>query len=189
MRRWSSQRAARRDLSQIGEAQARALLEEHADAIAWSTRYYRAWGAQVGLEMSDLRSLARVAVLEAALSYRDSSAASLRTWVRRNIRWRLVEALEGGERPEEPLDEPERVVNGQSPEELVARLRAIGWVRQQIDGLEVRQRTILACRLEGETMREIAATLGISATRVHQESTEALATLRKRAAHELLDEE
>lgn len=151
-------------------------------------RYFAGWGAAVGLEPEDLRQMARVAVLEAALSHR-GGRAKLKTWVNRTIRWRLTEALQGSERPEEPLDEPSDVVNGQNPEELVERLQIVRWVRRAVDGLDVRQRAIVACRLRGESMREIGMSLGISKTRAHQEVTFALEVLRDAAHRERLDEE
>ncbi|HEY5657384.1 MAG TPA: sigma-70 family RNA polymerase sigma factor [Myxococcota bacterium] len=178
-RRWG-------ELGSVGDERARELLQRFAPAVDGAVRAFVAGGARVGLEPDDLRQLARLAVLDAALSH--DGRASLGHWVRKTIRWRLTEAVLAEERPEEPLEAPERVVNGENPEELVERLHLVSWVRGAVDGLDVRQRTILACRLEGETLRQIAASLGISATRVHQETKRAHQRLRQ-AVREHLDAE
>ena len=188
-RRWSSRRIARRDLSGLDPARVRELLAQLRDAIDYEVRYFTAWGANVGLEPDDLRQLARVAVLDAAVMHGGRGDASVRHWAKRTIRWRLTEALTRSERPEEPLEAPHRIVNGHNPEELVERQELISWMRTQVGRLSVRQRTIVACRLEGETLQEIASTLGISKTRVHQESRAAFETLRIRAQEDHLDEE
>lgn len=189
MRRAGPHRTARRDLRALSDAHARELLARFAPIIEGAVRAFTSWGAHVSLEPDDLRQLARVAVLDAAVAHRDGGA-SLKRWVRQSVRWRLTEHLERSVRPEDPLEAPEKVFNGQDPEELVARLRSVRWVRDAIDGLPVpRQRTIMACRLQGEGFREIARTLGISPTRVHQEAQLALEVLRERATHDRLDEE
>ena len=176
------------DLSALDAARTAELLDRFAVTIEAAVRQFRDGGARVSLEPDDLRQLARLAVLEAALSHRPSRAA-LGTWVRRNVRWRLLEALEAEARPEEPLEAPEAVLNGENPEELVERLQLVGWIRAEIDQLDVRQRTILACRLGGETYTAIGATLGIGRTQTWRDTSSAFAVLRLRAREDRLDVE
>jgi len=163
-----------RDLSAISEERAHELLTQFGPAVEAEVRAFTSVGARMGLEVSDLRQFARLAVLDAVLTYNGRS--SLRYWVHKKIRWGLIREVE---RPEQLEPLPEEPLNGENPEELLERLELVGWVRGAVDGLEIRQRTILACRLQGETMREVAASLGISPTRVHQESTRAISSLRR----------
>lgn len=188
MRRWGPKRLARHNLGGVSDAEARQLLRELAPGIEAAVRAFRAWGHNVGLDEDDLRQIARVAVLDAAQTHR-AEASTFGHWARRTIRWRLTEALERSERPEEPLDAPEEVLNGENPEEVLERLQAVRWVRQAVDRLDVRQRTIVDCRLRGESVREIGITLGISKTRAHQELHAALGILRHQAVNDRLDEE
>lgn len=146
------------------------------------------WGAlrDPALETADLRAVAEIAVLEAKLTYR-SARGSLKTWTRRVIRWRLLELV--SQRPEVPLDEPESVLNGENPEEVLAALERRQWMEGAIGELGPRRRVIIAATVRGETLNETGQTLGISRSRVCQERKTALIQLHERALEDGLADE
>ncbi len=106
----------------------------------------------------------------------------MRTWVGRTIRWRLQEAVKSErDRPEEPFDGADRIVNGHNPEAAVERVRAQQWVRTAIGELGPRHRVLIAAFLADETQKYTAATLGISRSRASREVRRAFEILRDRA--------
>ncbi len=180
-----ARRAARRDLGSVSDADAACWIAEARPATEAEIRRL-AWLCNAAVDEEDLRAVAHVAILEAHLSYRPGRC-SLRTWVGKLIRWRLTEAVQAEQRPEEPLEQP--VVNGRSPEEIVEATERAGWLQSAIGKLGPRHRTIVAARLRGEVTRHTGMTLGISGGRVRQELEVATAALAQAALDEGVTDE
>lgn len=132
------------------------------------------------IDLDDLRSLARIAVLEAVILYHPGRGAQFTTWAQKIIRWRLDEVCER-ESVHDPLPPDDQLHNGKTPHELLEELEARMWVETAIGRLPVRQRTIIAAKMGGESHRSIAPTLGIGRSMVSREARAAVCTLRRRA--------
>ncbi len=175
------------DLSSISDAKARALLREFGSLVEKALKRYSRVELQ-GLGYDDLRAIAHVAVLEASISH-DEERCKLRTWVYRTVCWRLARAVKDAQPDVELTDEPDKFRNGANPLEVLEKLESVMWVRQTIGVLGPRQRTIVVASMSGETLRQMAPTLGISKSRVGQERDKAYETLRERALEAGLDDE
>jgi RNA polymerase sigma factor (sigma-70 family) len=133
-----------------------------------------------GLGYDDLRAVAHIAVMEASQSH-EEERGGLKGWVRKVIRWRLAETVKAAQPDAELTDRPEDFLNGANPYEVMEKLEEIMWVRQSVNALDPRRRTIVVATMGGETTRQIAPTLGIGKTRVGQERQKAYETLRDQA--------
>jgi RNA polymerase sigma factor (sigma-70 family) len=119
--------------------------------------------------------MARLATLDAYTSFSEEGGRSLSSWVYKHIFWRLT--LYVRQEPIfEPFDGP--VLNGKNPEEKFFTEERRMWLESAIGMLSPRQRTIVCAQLSGESIREIAPTLGISVARVGQEAKAALEQLK-----------
>lgn len=159
------------DLSAISDARARKLLKRYGGLATALASAYRPGD-------DDLVAIAQIAVLEAAVLYQKEAGASLDTWIRRLVRWRIKEAL-----PrycdEDELDEDGFVANGKTDyERVLASLERDEWVRQQVETLEDdRHRHIVLMVLQGDSYRQIAVSLGLSPATVMRKAREAMRLL------------
>lgn len=157
----------------LTEREARELLLEYDDDVRGAAR---AAAHRTGVPVDDLLSAGRLAVLEAAVTFDAAKGGRARTWVKRIIRWRVSEQVDGVLRRPTSVTNPAALPNGSNPEDAVGLFQ----LRRAVDRLTPRQQNIVhATFWEGETLREIAATLGISKSRVHTELKRALEILRE----------
>ena len=166
MRRWDSIQ-----YGVIDDAAARALLDRFAKLIDTELRRVSATDS----DNAAMRSAACLAVLEGALTHNEHRGP-LQPWIRRVVRWRLVaQTTRHGSEPELRVSDAEQVVNGDNPEQIVTKLR----LHAAIGRLSPRHRTIITNYFwGGETLRQVAETLGLSPARVHAELHTALSLLR-----------
>jgi len=179
-----ARRVARLDLADVDPRDAVEWIAEAAGMIAGETRRFRAAAlCGVGYDLDDLRAIAQVAVLEARLTYKEDSKASIATWTRRCIRWRLTETVTKA--PSREADVEDRLlVEAETPENRAAAQEMAAWFRDAVGNLSPRQRTMVYGRLRQETQRATARTLGISDARASQEMRAALNSLRDAALDE-----
>lgn len=132
------------------------------------------------LDRAELQAAGEDAILEAWLTYHSERGASLDTWVRRIIHWRLLElARSSAQPPMESLGEDPQLLNGANPEEQFERSSAV----LALSRLSVRQQNVVDGHMRGETYAEIAEQLGISHNLAHREALRAFTALRALLTH------
>lgn len=174
-------RAVRRDLGGIGAAVAIRVLTECAPAIEAEVRRLRPSLRHVqGLDEDDLRSLGQIAALEAYLTHADGRGRTLRSWAGQVVRWRLVEAVQAAQAPDEHvmLEGDEVEVD---PTLDYERAEQISWLHRTVGTLPPRMRVLVAARLSGQSQGAAGRTLGIGDTRVSQEVGAAVVALHAAA--------
>jgi RNA polymerase sigma factor (sigma-70 family) len=158
------------DLSPIGAARARELLDRYGRLIDQIARDFPA------ADRDDLRSAGRIGVLEAALTH-DPRKAPESQWVGYIVRQRVRAVARSNRlwqhaRTETAVDP---LTNGRhDPEGLMLRramLKCIGL-------LPPRESVILSARLRGETFEEIATACGISVSNAQRAAERGLARIR-----------
>lgn len=159
------------DLGVVTDTRARSLLKRYGGLAVALARLYRPGD-------DDLIAIANIAVIEAYVLYKKDAGASLDTWIRRLVRWRVKEALPRYNDTEE-LDDDGFVANGKTDyERVLGELQRDDWVRYQVTMLEDdRQRHIVLMILQGETYRSIASSLGLSPSTVLRKAREAMRLL------------
>lgn len=170
---------SRCDLSALNEAEAVEALRTHQTTIESEARYYARRSRDEAVDLEDLRAVAQVAVLEALVTFDASRTASEGTWVRLMIRWRLQDALRR-EQATEAVD-AEALPNGRTPGQIFEAMEARVWWEQEVGRLPPRDRVIVAATAQGETIRQIAHTLGLTASTACRARQRAYDTLRRRA--------
>lgn len=201
------------DLSSIGDAAARDLIERYRPIINDTVKRYLP-GARATFHVirrEDLCAVAESAVLEAAVRYRvgdegrDNQGGGLATWVRRVVGWRVSESVQNL-LVNEPL-QSERVYNEADPTStwstnvhvdsgfrqaatqhtIVQARQVVEWLQRSLGSLTPRRRIIIVSVLRGEAKTSIARSLGISPGRVSQEYKTAVEQLRKLALRDGID--
>lgn len=158
----------------IDDQTAREVLERFKRLITAAVRSFQRESTR-GFDAADLQQIARLATLDAYTSFQEEGGRSLSSWVYKYISWRLTEYVKQ-EPIFEPFDGP--VLNGKNPEEKFFTEERRMWLESAIGTLTPRQRTIVCAQLSGESLTEIAPTLGISVSRVYQEAKVALEQLK-----------
>lgn len=163
-------RRKRLDLGSIDDATARRLFERYLRIAKSLAPLYP------GVEREELLSAARIAILEAHLSFREGAGCNQDTWTRRHIYWRLSEAAkELRAVGSASLGTDPQVLNGASPEQQfwqTTALRAVG-------RLSPRRQVLISAWIQGETYAEAGATIGVSGPLAHRETHAALEELRE----------
>ena len=173
-------RAVRADLSGVSDADARrvlALVEVTINAeLARFTTIHLA-----GMDLDDLRQLARIAVLEAFATHQEARGARFKTWASRIVRWRICEAIQAAQPREEiraELPEPPAL----DGEEVLDIREKLHWLEEAFGRLTPREKLIIVKRLEGESWKTLSATISINISRAHQVRSNAVARLREEAS-------
>lgn len=133
----------------------------------------------VTLDEDDLRSRGLEALVNGFALFQPDRGVSIEGWLHYYVRHRLVDAMRARavQRREEGVVDIEKVVNGGNVEDLALALERRDAV---LAGLPPRQYAIISAAIAGATVRETAASLGISVSRVHRERKAALVTIRRR---------
>lgn len=135
----------------------------------------------VTLDIDDLRSRGHEALIVGYARF-EPTRGELEPWLRYFVRHRLADALgaRAVQRREDGIADVESVVNGANPEELVLARERPELVQAVFGGLPPRQYAIVCAMIAGHTVRETAASLGISVSRVHRERKRAFAVVQRR---------
>lgn len=182
-------RAVRVDLRGISNRTAKELLATYGSVIDHEARQRvgRLLASGFGSDLADLRQVASIAVLEAALTYAGRTC-SPRTWTVKVVRWRLNEHVQAAfPAGEERLALPELVANDGDQEAQVLRGEQLAWLEGALGRLPPRLGMVLTARLTGETQGEIGMTLGVTTERVRQNELAAREKLQQWAVREGLD--
>jgi RNA polymerase sigma factor (sigma-70 family) len=183
-------RVARVDLSQVDRAKAHEALASMTGAIEKEIARYR-WVRFRGIDLDDLRVVAQLAVLEAVVTYSGARGRKWSSWAYQLIRWRLSEAVTAemthdallATQPEDCGSEP--VAEDPTPEDHVLEAEGAQRVRRKIAYLTPRAGVALSCKLHGESLVQIGATVGIHYSLVSREIQAAVQTL----SHEIRAED
>lgn len=138
------------------------------------------------LDLDDLLVEGRLAVLDAIRSH-NPARGSVRTWASRIAQQRMRDAIRRhtpGSRSERgPLRpvslEFEVPDSHHLPDVLLEHADKRAWLLEAIAELRPRLRVVVALRLQGVSLAEIGARLGVGETRATQLQREAVATLRR----------
>lgn len=178
-------RVARVDLASVSNAQAKRALSDMAGAVEKELQKV-AWVRLRGVDLDDLRAIAHLAVLEAVVTYNESRGRKWSSWAYQLIRWRLQEAV----RVELAYETQEvAAVNAPldaapSPEEVYLAREAHTRVGRHLARLPPRAGTALACKLQGESLAEIGASVGVHYSLVCREIQDAVRTVSDAVALE-----
>jgi DNA-directed RNA polymerase specialized sigma24 family protein len=177
-------RVVRLDLGSISAPLARQILEQTESAVEAEVRRLRpALRHVAGIDEDDLRSLGQIAALESYLTWDAERGCALRTWAGRLIRWRLTEAVQLAQSPEQTAGSVPRAAAEEAvdPTEGYDAAERAEWLQSTLGGLTPRLRVLVAARLRGETGREAGRTLGISDALASSKVLEALRILHRAA--------
>ncbi len=162
------------DCKSLPRRDAERYIREYDDIVTVVIQKVRRGLSWAAVTRADARSVGRFAILEAVLTYRDDRTASLKTWVRSVVHWRIALMLEKCTRPEG------EVLNHTVAMTVFERQNDIDFEEQQLqrDLLRVlannfallphRSRVILLNRLSGVSSDETASELGITPQREQQ---------------------
>ncbi len=149
-------RVVRLDLGSISAPLARQILEQTESAVEAEVRRLRpALRHVAGIDEDDLRSLGQIAALESYLTWDAERGGALRTWAGRLIRWRLTEAVQLAQSPEQTAGSVPRAAAEEAvdPTEGYDAAERAEWLQSTLGGLTPRLRVLVAARLRGETGR------------------------------------
>lgn len=191
----AAEREVRVDLRSLDDETVKALWEEHRVTLESMARrlFYRAQRSFVVITYEDLVDVGKSAICEAWVRFGHGHASGkggLHSWAERMMRWRMTEAID--ELRPEGLTFAARADahNGglayrpadiETAEERLQRTEVRRWLRGAIGKLPSRQSILVVAVMNGESLNEAGASLGISKTRAHQEYQTALAALRRSA--------
>lgn len=171
-----ARKEVRVDMASISAADASQLLAQFGPLVR------RIAGDFPTVDSDELEAVGRIAIMEAWVTHKPQRIP-LRQWVRRVVRWRIVELADGemSQQYFSPLDlvsgtVGEPMTNGRHDPERRFMLEQI---IELVPYLPPRQAMIIDGRLRRETYEEIGRSLGISAQWCHQEYMSALAQLRE----------
>lgn len=177
-------RVARVDLSDIDQETAAELLASYTPIVKRAAFRLRRV-AIPGIDREDLLAVGRIAVLEAYVTWNRRAGSVFSTWVCRVVRWRMGEVVQKCATQEETLVRDPAETN--TPESRFLAAEDESWFETAVSELTPRQGAIVAARLDGETLAEIASTLGIHLSRVSRELQTAINALQKKAQREAVD--
>jgi len=135
-----------------------------------------------GVDREDLVSVGQIAVLEAYLTWSRHKNCAYAAWVRRIVQWRMRELVQECANKEEELQADLAETN--TPESKFLACEEESWFEAAVSRLTPRQGVIIAARLEGETLAQIASTLGVHYSRVSRDLQSAVLILRRRLERE-----
>lgn len=178
-------RVIRVDLSAIDQETAEELLSSYRSIVNRAAFRLRRIPIP-GIDREDLLAVGRIAVLEAYITWNRNGGSVFSTWVCQVVRWRMGEVVQKCARlNEETLTRDPAETN--TPESRFLTAEDESWFETAVSELTPRQGAIIAARLDGETLAQIAATLGIHYSRVSRELQTAVYILQKRAKIEAVD--
>jgi RNA polymerase sigma factor (sigma-70 family) len=182
-------RVARVDLQGVSNAQARRALANMAGAVEKELKKV-AWVRLRGIDLDDLRAIAQLAVLESVVTYNESRGRKWSSWAYQLIRWRLQEAVRlelEREAQEVPMSSsPGFALDAASPSPEATYLarEERAQVEKHLAQLPPRAGMALACKLQGESLAEIGASVGVHYSLVCREIQDAVRTVSEAVARE-----
>lgn len=198
----NTRRDLRVELSGIDDSTARELLDRYTGMVVQVVRLHGGAAARAFhlLDLETLISIGQTALLEAHVTYREGDVsrervdgAGFRTWARRVVGWRISEAVHRQLRAEPEVSQRADSHNGVlrikeaptvEPDEQAYHHELGRWLKRCLARLDVRERTIVALLLRGETKAEIARSLGLSESRVGQLYFQTLRQMREWAVED-----
>lgn len=176
-------RPIRAQMGALSDGEATALLARYGGSV---TRFVRRKYGWLGSSVDDLVQVAKVAICEAHVTFRESRPMTAQSWTWRVVRWRVDEAaaLEQQQRERGGIPDQEAitaaVANGRSdPDHAIERQIVLDGMAY----LEARETTVVNARLRAETFQEIGARLGISHSVAHRAYNRAVRQLQEYAEH------
>jgi RNA polymerase sigma factor (sigma-70 family) len=144
--------------------------------------------------VDDLISIGQVALCEAWTRFHrehpDKTDRGFGQWMQRVVRWRIVESLEQL-RPEGLTSAMradshngalhDRAGPFEDPADALHRRELRAWLRSALGQLDSRESILVIAVMNGESLTEAGASLGIGKTRAHQEHERAMVKLRRLA--------
>lgn len=167
--------SSRYNFKRIDDTTARRLLDKYGPIIKITAKRLAGHSyATCTVDQDDLIAVGQMAVLEAQVTYRTGMGATLDTWVRKHIRWRITEeAFRFAERPLKDPNDAERLLNGSSPAEQYD----LAYAREAVGILNPREAVVMVSRMEGYTYEEIGDRLGVSRQTIFASERRALRQL------------
>lgn len=162
------------NLGAIGDQRARQLLAQYSGLVERIARGH-AGGRH---DVDDLRSAARIGVLEAAVTFDPRKNVPEPNWVALIVRQRVRAVVQSARSWHETREEvaAEPLTNGRhDPEGLMLRRALFAYLSL----LPPRESVILSARLRGETFAEISEACGINISNAQRAAERALARIRQ----------
>lgn len=177
-------RTVRVDLGAVDRETAQELLVSY-DTVVQREAFRLRLVPAPGVDREDLVAVGQIAVLEAHLSWNRHRNCTFVAWVKRIVQWRMRELVQMCANQEEELKADLAETN--TPESRFIACEEESWFEAAVSRLTPRQGAIIAARLEGETMEQIASTLGIHYSRVSRDLQTAVTKLRRWVEREAVD--